>query len=95
MMNYGGPGGHGIKAEMRIKADGRDRTWMVDAACKDKGPDWFFPASPDVTAPIICDTCPVRQECGEYGLHEAAGIWGGRNERERQRIARRRKRGAA
>lgn len=84
-MNYG----------LRIKADSRDRTWMADAACKDQGPDQFFPASPDAPVPAICGICPVRQECGDYGLTESAGVWGGRNQTERERIVRKRRKGAA
>jgi len=41
----------------------------------------------------ICATCPVQIDCLEYALAESIdhGVWGGCSERERRRIARRRR----
>ena len=42
-------------------------------------------------ARAICESCPVRQPCLEYAVyHENLGFWGGRTEKERQAIRRRR-----
>jgi WhiB family redox-sensing transcriptional regulator len=41
----------------------------------------------------ICATCPVKLPCLEYALASGIdhGVWGGASERERRRIARRRR----
>ena len=40
----------------------------------------------------ICETCEVRNECLDYSLHnEPFGIWGGKDEYERDVIRRRRR----
>ena len=62
------------------------------AACKDAGPDFFFLDSgyssknrhPEpLPASHVCNRCPVREECLEYGLHnEYYGTWGGKTEPE-------------
>lgn len=41
----------------------------------------------------ICAVCPVVEECLEYALErrEVYGIWGGKTERERQRIRKQRR----
>jgi hypothetical protein len=41
----------------------------------------------------ICADCPVREPCLEYALYNRIdhGVWGGASERERRRIARRRR----
>lgn len=37
----------------------------------------------------ICFSCPKQQECLNYGVYyEVHGIWGGRNERQREAIRR-------
>ncbi len=39
----------------------------------------------------ICNRCPHRRECAEWGIkNEAHGIWGGLTIRDRQRIRRER-----
>lgn len=70
--------------------------WMAQAACKGYPSDWWFPswgAQPSVDsdlaeALIICESCPVRAECLEYGAKEEHGVWGGRTASQR-RTARR------
>lgn len=71
-------------------------------ACKGKPTDWWFPEFFKgqttaeramvlhlmANAKRICEECPVRVKCLDYGLqHEPWGIWGGFDERERVRIA--------
>jgi hypothetical protein len=48
-------------------------------------------------ARALCRECPVRETCLEYSLAigETHGIWGGLNELERRRLARRRAADAA
>ena len=69
--------------------------WMVDGKCADVPPSVFFP-SDGVGVEIarqICQTCPVKEQCLEYAIHHHIdhGVWGGASERERRRIARRRR----
>jgi WhiB family redox-sensing transcriptional regulator len=70
--------------------EGRCRAWPAST---------FFP-SDGVGVEIarqICADCPVREPCLEYALqnHIDHGVWGGASERERRRIARRRRLEAA
>jgi WhiB family redox-sensing transcriptional regulator len=73
----------------------RDTDWMRDGKCRDLPPEVFFP-SDGVGVEVarrICADCPVREPCLEYALHYRIdhGVWGGASERERGRIARRRR----
>lgn len=57
-------------------------------------PSIFIPERRDQTttdAKRVCASCPVRDECLEYGMYEPFGVWGGKtiNERRRIRAARR------
>ena len=57
----------------------------------------FFPSDGigvQVAQPI-CAECPVSETCLEYALAHRIdhGVWGGRSERERRRILRRRRTG--
>lgn len=69
--------------------------WMDKALCQGVDPEVMFPE--DLAgveeAKAICYQCPVREACLEYALvhRERHGIWGGESERERRRIARRRR----
>lgn len=65
----------------------RAEPWMRQAACRGMAPERFFPERGDNTGPAkaICGECPVQRECGEFGLFEKHGIWGGHSERERRR----------
>lgn len=74
----------------------QDRAWMVDALCRKKGMDLWFPERnssnrtvnmlhSERVAKALCVRCPVRRRCLEYGRDEADGIWGGTLPRERGR----------
>ncbi len=74
-----------------------DRPWVDDALCSQTDPDAFFPTtgSTNRNAKLICNHCPVRQDCLEYALtatdgygHMMPGIWGGYSYNERLQIRR-------
>jgi WhiB family redox-sensing transcriptional regulator len=69
-------------------SDYRERDWIKKAACRGMDTDLFFPERGESTreAKAVCETCTVRQECGEYGFMEKIGIWGGTTEYYRRRI---------
>lgn len=79
-----------------------DSTWRADAACKGESAVYFFAPNHFERKPekdfregrarALCRGCGVRQQCLEYALAvgETHGIWGGFNELERRRLARRR-----
>lgn len=71
--------------------------WMKDAACRGINPNLMVPDKSDLAAiriaKEVCRTCPVRDECREYGLevHRQAdldGVFGGLSKIERLRILR-------
>jgi WhiB family redox-sensing transcriptional regulator len=66
--------------------------WMADGSCRDYPSALFFPRDGQgvIVAQQICATCPVSTECLRYALdhHIDHGVWGGRSERERRRLAR-------
>ena len=69
--------------------------WMAEGKCREVPPETFFP-SDGVGVEVarrICATCPMLDPCLEYALHNRIdhGVWGGASERERRRIARRRR----
>jgi WhiB family redox-sensing transcriptional regulator len=69
--------------------------WMTQGLCRSERPSTFFP-SDGVGVEIarrICAECPVKSPCLEYALRHGIdhGVWGGTSERERRRIARRRR----
>jgi WhiB family redox-sensing transcriptional regulator len=69
--------------------------WMAKGKCREISPSVFFPndgVGVDV-ARRICAECPVKAPCLEYALVNRIdhGVWGGTSERERRRIARRRR----
>lgn len=72
--------------------------WQTRAACIGEPPELWFPPRGkgervDYTeAQRICDRCPVQPECLEHALthNERYGMWGGRTERQRWKIQRRR-----
>lgn len=74
--------------------------WQQDAACHGAEPSLFFgpqheprdvKTTREATAKAICRTCPVREACLAFALdtNEQYGVWGGLNEAERRRSARR------
>ncbi len=71
--------------------------WIDRAACRGVDPNLMVPEKSDLgaiqTAKEICATCPVKQECRDYGLniHRQAdldGVFGGLCKIERLRILR-------
>jgi len=66
--------------------------WMDDALCAQIDPELFFPEKGGTTEPAkgICTGCTVQAECLDYAFanHERFGIWGGKSERERRKLAR-------
>lgn len=72
-----------------------DTHWMAQGNCHDQPPSLFFP-SDGVGVEVarrVCEGCPVKSPCLEYALRNSIdhGVWGGESERERRRIARRRR----
>jgi WhiB family redox-sensing transcriptional regulator len=72
-----------------------DTEWMEAGKCHDMPPSVFFP-NDGVGVEVarrICLDCPVKAPCLEYALLNRIdhGVWGGCSERERRRIARRRR----
>jgi WhiB family transcriptional regulator, redox-sensing transcriptional regulator len=76
-----------------------DVDWMRKGRCRDISPSVFFPSDGVgvEVARAICADCPVKAPCLEYALENKIdhGVWGGASERERRRIARRRRLEAA
>lgn len=62
--------------------------WQERAACRTDGdPEWWFPSSGTshaftLKAKAICNRCPVRDTCLEFGWDEQ-GTWGGMSREER------------
>lgn len=77
---------------IRYGVNVEDTAWMVDGNCAGQAHDeWFTTedgSQPHVKqAKRICNGCPVRTKCLEFGIeHRELGIWGGMNYNERQRI---------
>jgi WhiB family redox-sensing transcriptional regulator len=69
--------------------------WMAKGKCRDASPATFFPSDGIGVqeAQRVCAECPVSETCLEYALAHRIdhGVWGGRSERERRRILRRRR----
>lgn len=71
--------------------------WIDRAACRGVDPNLMVPEKSDLgaiqTAKEICATCPVKQECRDYGLEvhrqsDLDGVFGGLSKIERLRILR-------
>lgn len=70
--------------------------WMSEAVCASVDPELWFPPKSGSSAPAkrICNgfrgspPCPVMAECLSYALDhdERFGVWGGKSERERNRM---------
>jgi len=69
--------------------------WMAEGKCREVPPSVFFPSDGVGVdaARKICADCPVKAPCLEYAVVHRIdhGVWGGASERERRRIARRRR----
>jgi WhiB family redox-sensing transcriptional regulator len=69
-------------------------TWQSQGACKGSDPDQYFPHpyvshAQIVSIRAVCEACPVRRECADWGIHhEQLGIWGGTTDRQRREIRR-------
>jgi WhiB family redox-sensing transcriptional regulator len=72
-----------------------DTGWMAKGKCRELPPSTFFPSDGVGVdaARQVCAECPVQAPCLEYALEQRIdhGVWGGTSERERRRIARRRR----
>jgi WhiB family redox-sensing transcriptional regulator len=77
----------------------RTTEWMDLGLCRDNAPEIFFPSDGAGVekARKICSRCDVKDLCLEYALVEEIehGVWGGASERERRRIKKRGRDGAA
>lgn len=69
--------------------------WHRNAACKNSGSDTFFPEKghSNAAAKRVCAGCTVRVDCLEDALarEDPFGVWGGKSERERRYITRKRR----
>ena len=70
---------------------GRDREWVLRAACREGvDPELFFPPSAAYASPAlaVCRRCPVRGQCLTEALDagDLDGIWGGTTRVQRARI---------
>lgn len=73
--------------------DANERSWRIDALCRDTDPDELFVRGAEQNrAKVVCMGCPVRTECLAEALDSRIGfgIWGGMTERERRALLRRR-----
>lgn len=54
--------------------------WKVQAACRGRGPQLFFPETEAAAAAAaaVCAGCPVKVPCRRAGQSEPYGVWGGR-----------------
>lgn len=70
---------------------------FIGASCDGLDPEMFYPSTTEVTSEMqmllrMCNDCPVKQACLEWGLvHERDGIWGGMSAKQRSRERRRRR----
>jgi len=61
-----------------------EEEWKEEANCLNKPLDLFFNLYEDYPkiaerVDAMCDECPVKQMCLEYGIeHDETGVWGGR-----------------
>lgn len=74
--------------------------WRMQAACRSKDPELFFPTSTSgpalrqvEAAKAVCHQCPVCAQCLDWAIGSGIddGIWGGMTETERRSVARSRK----
>ena len=63
--------------------------WQDEAACRGVDTNLFFPENADVDDQVLalCENCPVKDECRDYGVvYEEWGIWGGLTASQRRRV---------
>lgn len=72
----------------------KEEGWKAQAACKGKPVAMFYPdpgylGTTHKAALEICQTCPVKIQCGEYAIaNKEPGIWGGLTEADRRKSRR-------
>ena len=75
-----------------VRFEGETFTYPWDHRSKEVTvtPDLFYPQRGGTARPakLICEFCPVKQECLDYAIEngEKHGVWGGLSERERRRL---------
>lgn len=74
------------------------QNWEQEAECRHLGTDRFFVTggSNAVDAKALCQECPVQYECLNYAMavevsHQRHGVWGGFSPKERDMLARQRR----
>ena len=69
-------------------------TWQAHAKCAGEPIAVFYSDGYRATARTMCAACPVNVECLEHAMtvREPAGVWGGLDEIERERLRRKRRR---
>lgn len=66
--------------------------WRAEALCRGADPELFFAekgvgsTAAAAIVRVVCEPCPVREECLEAGLREQFGFWGGTSPRERRQL---------
>jgi WhiB family redox-sensing transcriptional regulator len=63
--------------------------WQDEASCRGVDTNLFFPENADVDDQVLalCENCPVKDECRDYGVvYEEWGIWGGLTASQRRRV---------
>ena len=87
-------GGWATEQNQHFAVYAENPRWEDDAACMSVDPDLWFTEKGGATrqAKRICKTCEIRPVCLEYALEhkERYGVWGGKSERERRAILKRR-----
>lgn len=83
-----------LKAYLKSVALRWAEPWMSEGICSQVDGDLWFPEKGSSTAPAkrICMGCPVRERCLEWALdnNERFGVYGGKSERDRRKIAKER-----
>lgn len=76
--------------------------WQERGRCRELDAELFYPPldtetagqrqARELAAKAVCGTCPVQAECLAWALatNERFGVWGGKNEHERQVLVARR-----
>jgi hypothetical protein len=89
-----------LMVELGLVHPAQDMAWRDHAVCIPHDPNWFHPEvvhkkeSPEYKqftkmALAICEHCPVKAPCLEYGMTQRYGIWGGKTSGQRDSMRRR------